>query len=392
MNGSTLSAPNSAAVLSGTLPPGSAPPHPTGERNGTAPSGGARLVAFSVALLFAVSVVPSWIYFRAIGQQVPWSRLISESLSWVLWLLLLPMVVWAARRFPIDRTTWKWTLPAHIGLGALTVAANSLLALIKNQAVLASQTGSFAPEFLSRLPEFLVVNFQAALVVYGGIVAAVHAYDGFRRLKEREIAASRLEADLSRAQLTVLKMQLEPHFLFNTLNAISALVHNNPDGAERMVVRLSELLRMSLASADRDEVPLEEELRFLGVYLEIQLTRFGDRLRVRFAIPDVARSASVPNLLLQPLIENAIRHGLERRAAPLTVSIRAEREGDHLLLEIEDDGPGLPEESVRRNGVGLANTRSRLERLYGSDHRFDLTNRPEGGTRVSMSLPQGFSD
>ncbi len=392
MNGSTLSAPTSATSLPGTLAPGSAAPRPAGDRNGSVPSGGARLITFSIALLFAVSVVPSWIYYHAIGQQTPWSRLVSESLSWVLWLLLLPAVVWAARRFQVGHRTWRWTLPAHIGLGVLTVGANSLLTLIKNQAVLASQTGSFAPGFLSRWPEFLVVNFQSALVIYGGIVTAVHAYDGFRRLKERELAASRLEADLSRAQLTVLKMQLEPHFLFNTLNAISALVHNNPDGAERMVVRLSELLRMSLSSADRDEVPLEEELRFLGVYLDIQQTRFGDRLRVRFAIPDAARAASVPNLLLQPLVENAIRHGLERRAAPLTVSIRAEREGDHLLIEVEDDGPGLPEESVRRNGVGLANTRSRLERLYGSGHRFDLANRPEGGTRVSMSLPQSFAD
>ncbi|HEV7671693.1 MAG TPA: histidine kinase [Thermoanaerobaculia bacterium] len=384
MNGSTLSAPTSATGLPSSLAPGSAAPRPAGTRG---PSGGS-LVALGFALLFGVSIVPSWLYYHANGQGVPWSRLLSESLSWVLWALLLPAVAKAARRFPIDRETWRWALPAHVGLGTLVVAANSLLTLIKNQAVLASQTGSFAPGFLSRLPEYLVVNFQAALVIYGGIVTAVHAYDGFRRLGERELAATRLEADLSRAQLTVLKMQLEPHFLFNTLNAISALVHGNPDGAERMVVRLSELLRMSLSSADKDEVPLEEELRFLGVYLEIQQTRFGDRLRVTQEIPEGARAALVPNLLLQPLVENAIRHGLERRAAPLAIAIRAERIGNRLRLEVEDDGPGLPDEAVRRNGVGLANTRARLERLYGIDHLLNLANRPEGGTRVTMELPQ----
>ncbi len=386
MNGSTtLSAPTSATGLPSSLAPGPAAPRPGDGARG--PSGGV-LIALGFALLFGVSIVPSWIYYHSLGVGVPWSRLLSESLSWVLWAFLLPVVVWAARRFPIDRETWRWALPVHVGLGTLTVAANTLLTLIKNQAVIAGQTGSFAPGFLSRLPEYLVVNFQAALVIYGGIVTAVHAYDGFRRLKERELAASRLEADLSRAQLTVLKMQLEPHFLFNTLNAISALVHGNPDGAERMVVRLSELLRMSLSSADRDEVPLEEELRFLGVYLDIQQTRFGDRLKVTQEIPDGTRTASVPTLLLQPLVENAIRHGLERRAAPLSLTIRAARAGDRLRLEVEDDGPGLPDEAVRRNGVGLANTRARLERLYGADHLIVLANRPEGGTRVTMELPQ----
>lgn len=385
MNGSTtLSAPTSATGLP-TFPPGAGAPRP-GDR-GRGPSG-VSLAALGFVLLLGVSIVPSWIYYSSLGTGVPWSRLLSESLSWVLWAPLLPLIVGAARRWPLDRATWRWALPLHVGLGTLTVAAITLLTMVKNQLVLASQTGMLAPGFLSRLPEYLVTNFQAALVIYGGIVTAVHAYDGFRRLKERELAASRLEAALSRAQLTVLKMQLEPHFLFNTLNAISALVHSNPDGAERMVVRLSELLRMSLGSAEKDEVPLEEELRFLGVYLDIQKTRFGDRLRVTQEIPDAARSASVPTLLLQPLVENAIRHGLERRSAPLSLTIRAARVGDRLRLEVEDDGPGLPEEAVRRNGVGLANTRDRLERLYGSDHRLDLGNRPEGGTRVSMELPQ----
>lgn len=386
MNGSTtLSVPAKAAGLPSAHVSGPAAPRPAGGRG---PSGGA-LIALGFALLLGVSIVPSWIYYRALGHAVPWSRLTSESLSWALWAVLLPAVVWIARRFPVDRETWRWALPAHVGLGSLAVVTITALTLIKNQAVLAAQTGLFAPGFLSRLPEYLVTNFQAALVIYGGIVTAVHAYDGFRRLKERELAASRLEADLARAQLQVLKMQLEPHFLFNTLNAISALVHGNPDGAERMVVRLSELLRMSLSSAERDEVPLEEELRFLGVYLDIQKTRFGDRLRVKQEIPDAARTASVPTLLLQPLVENSIRHGLERRAAPLLITIRATRVGDRLRLEVEDDGPGLPAQEDRRNGVGLANTRARLERLYGADHLLDLANRPEGGARVTMEVPQG---
>ncbi len=386
MNGSTtFSTPTSAAKLPGRNAPAAAGPRPNG---GAREPKSVRPIAIGFAIILAVSIAPSWIYYELHGQPVPWSRLASESLSWALWGLVLPGIIWAARRVPVDRSTWAWALPAHLGLGTAAVLGITALTLVKNQLVIASQTGILAPGFLARLPEYLVTNFQAALVIYGGIVTAVHTFDAFRRLKDREVKASQLEADLARAQLTVLKMQLEPHFLFNTLNAISALVRGNPDGAERMVIRLSELLRLSLASAEKDEVPLEEELRFLGVYLDIQKTRFGDRLRVRQEIPDNTRAASVPTLLLQPLVENSIRHGLERRAAPLTITLRATRLGNRLRVEVEDDGPGLPEEAARRNGVGLANTRARLERLYGAEQEMTLANLPDGGTRVTMELPQ----
>ena len=161
MNGSTtLSAPTSATGLPSSLAPGPAAPRPGGARG---PSGGG-LIALGFALLFGVSIVPSWIYYHSLGVGVPWSRLLSESLSWVLWALLLPAVVWAARRFPIDRKTWRWALPVHVGLGTLTVAANTLLTLIKNQAVIAGQTGSFAPGFLSRLPEYLAEYTPGSLL------------------------------------------------------------------------------------------------------------------------------------------------------------------------------------------------------------------------------------
>ena len=386
MNGSTLSAHPTTPDLH---------PGPPRLSAGGGPGRGrpveAWIVAASLFLLCVASILPSWIYYRSIDQPVPWSRLVSEAFSWLLWLALLPVVVRASRRFPVDRRTWGWALPAHAGIGALVAAAYTLLVVVKNQAILAAATGLFAHGFLTQFPGYLVGGFQSYLLVYGTIVAATHAYDGFRRLKEKEITSSRLEADLTRAQLQVLKTQLEPHFLFNTLNAISALVHGNPDTAEKMVVRLSELLRLSLAAGDREEVALDEDLRFLGIYLDIQRIRFGERLRVDLDVEDAARSASVPNLLLQPLVENAIRHGLEKRAAPLAITIRARRatHGAGLLeLDVLDDGPGLPEEAPRRNGVGLANTRARLERLYGEAHRFEIGNRPEGGVRVHLEIPQ----
>jgi LytS/YehU family sensor histidine kinase len=182
-------------------------------------------------------------------------------------------------------------------------------------------------------------------------------------------------------------MQLNPHFLFNTLHAISALVHKDVEAADRMIARLSDLLRYALESTDAQEVPLRQELGFLNRYLEIEQTRFGDRLTVRLDIAPETLDALVPNLVLQPLVENAIRHGIEPRAKPGRIDLRARRENGRLKLEVCDNGVGLPSGRIPEEGVGLSNTRARLQQLYGEGHCFELGDAPGGGLMVSVELP-----
>lgn len=200
-------------------------------------------------------------------------------------------------------------------------------------------------------------------------------------------ASARLQSRLDDARLQSLKLQLQPHFLFNTLNAITALVHTDPEGAERMIAGLSDLLRLSLGSAGEQEVPLERELEILRSYLEIQQVRFQDRLQVSLEVEPDTRGALVPNLLLQPLVENAIRHGIGPRVAGGRIAVAGRRRHDRLALEVVDDGVGDSRSVPRREGVGLGNARERLQSLYGDAHRFEAGGRDHHGFRVYIEIP-----
>ena len=237
---------------------------------------------------------------------------------------------------------------------------------------------------------------KVLLLACAGMVA-IYATQWQERLTRRYSEATResaqLQVRLDQAQLQALKLQLQPHFLFNTLNAITALVHTDPSAAERMVSGLSELLRVSLGSAGEQEVPLERELEVLQHYLDIQQVRFQDRLHVSFNVDDDAGRAYVPNLLLQPLVENAIKHGIGPRAAAGHIVISARRQNGALALEVNDDGVGEPIDAARREGVGLGNSRARLQSLYGDGHRFEVGpangSAKEGrrGFRVYIEIP-----
>jgi LytS/YehU family sensor histidine kinase len=218
-------------------------------------------------------------------------------------------------------------------------------------------------------------------------VGVSHGIEYYRRFRERELRASQLETRLAAARLEALRAQLQPHFLFNTLHAISALMNRDVEAAERMLARLSDLLRLTLDSAGEPMVPLKRELEFLAGYLEIEQTRFADRLTVQMNVEPDALDAPVPSLLLQPLVENAVRHGIAPRATPGRIEIRARRADGALHIEIEDNGRGLPREM--REGLGLSNTRARLEQLYGPAHRFELrAAKGDGsGTLVQLVLP-----
>ena len=220
------------------------------------------------------------------------------------------------------------------------------------------------------------------------VLAASQGLVFHRESRARARRESRLQADLAQAELHLLRAQLEPHFLFNTLNAIATLVHADPKAAERMILLLSDLLRRALRERE-EQVPLGEELAFLDRYLEIEQVRFRERLVVERHIQPDSLGAMVPPLLLHPLVENAIRHGVARRVEGGSLGIRARRERDRLELRIWNDGPGpaATGDGPGGAGIGLATTRARLERLYGADHRFELQSGPEGGALVSLSLP-----
>jgi sensor histidine kinase YesM len=236
---------------------------------------------------------------------------------------------------------------------------------------------------------FLLINFHLALFFYWAILGVNYAIDYYQKYRERELRASQLETRLAQARLQVLKMQLHPHFLFNTLNAISELVFKDPESAEHMITNLSDLLRLSLDNVGVQEVPLKQELDFLNKYVEIEQTRFHDRLQLSTDIAPETLDAWVPNMILQPLVENAIRHGIGMRSAGGHIEIGAERENGMLRLFVRDNGGGLHngEQKQLKEGVGLANTRARLAHLYGEEHRFDLDNVPGGGLMVDMSIP-----
>jgi len=200
-----------------------------------------------------------------------------------------------------------------------------------------------------------------------------------------------LEAQLSQAQLQALKMQLHPHFLFNTLHSISALLNHDPEAARKMITRLGDFLRLTLENSGTQEVTLQQEIEFLRCYLEIERIRFQDRLMTRVDVSPPALDAKVPNLILQPIVENAIRHGIAPRSSPGLIEILAKPQNGTLRIQVRDNGPGLPpdrtSEKMFTKGLGLANTERRLDQLYGAAHRFDLVNDPEGGLIVTLEIP-----
>lgn len=235
----------------------------------------------------------------------------------------------------------------------------------------------------------IVYSFDYCVVLYWVVVLVFYLVEYYRRYQHGVVHAAHLNGELAQAQLRWLKSRLHPHFLFNTLHTISALVREDPETAERMIARLSDLLRLALRDSAMQEVELRQELEYLDIYLDIERVRFDDRLSVRFDIqPDTAR-ALVPGLLLQPIVENAIRHGIGGRTGQGVIRIQSSREGSRLCLSVVDNGVGLrtaTDEDVRE-GVGLSSVRGRLERLYGRSHSLVLRNLPAGGMEARITFP-----
>jgi signal transduction histidine kinase len=323
-----------------------------------------------------------------IGRPMPLNVAILRGLAeWYIWAALAPFIFRLARRYPLDARSWRRRLLLQVG----AIMLYSLLKVALDVPVVRFYGSEFA-QGRTPLEVFLILftaRFLGYLLICSAILAIGHTLDYYRKYREREVRALQLEARLAQAQLQVLKMQLHPHFLFNTLNAISALMHRNVEEADRMLTRLADLLRLALANVGTQEVPLQQEIDFIQPYLEIEQARLGPRMKVRLFIDPKTIEAQVPYLLLQPLVENAIRHGVARQAGLGLVEIRAQRLGGLLELQVRDNGPGLATEQQDgfQEGIGLSNTRARLQQLYGMAHSLVIRNGVDGGLVVTVRIP-----
>ena len=344
------------------------------------------------AFLGVVYIAPNYLEMRAEGMaHSVFKVFLWGILLWGSWAPLTPVMIWLARRFSVVAGAWKRSLPIHVPafllLSAIHSAATTAIVLIiKPWDYMGTSPTAFWPRVLSRMKG----AFASDLLVYGAVLGVCYAIDYYRKYREREFLATQLEAQLAQAQLDSLRMQLHPHFLFNTLNGIVGLVRDNKNqAAVSMLVGLSDLLRHALEHSDRQEVELKEELGFIKLYLSIQQMRFSDRLQIDFYIDPNTVKALVPNLILQPLLENALHHGIGRSTGAGSISVAAKKTNDSLSITISDNGAGLPGNwQLKSNtGIGLANTAARLQQLYGENHRFDIHNRDEGGVEVEIVMP-----
>lgn len=311
-------------------------------------------------------------------RPLTWAQAVTVALTaWYVRAALSPIVRAITRRFPVSRGQLARRVLLHVSAGLVWSALATLVIQWVLTALVGVPRRALSP-----------VEFHTSLLTYAVLVGLTQGIDYYQRYRDQEIAASRLEAQLATARLDLLRMQLNPHFLFNALHDISELMHEDVERAERMVEDLSELLRLSLRYAGEPEVPLSEEVGFLRRYLDLEQMRFQDRLETRVDVDPNALDARVPYLILQPLVENAVRHGVAPRLERGRVEVRGRADGEALVLEVYDDGPGVgPQVGKEREGIGLRNMRERLRESYGAAHRFEMTDLAGGGLCVRLELP-----
>ncbi|MGD8378322.1 MAG: histidine kinase [Gammaproteobacteria bacterium] len=325
-------------------------------------------------------------YLGAALAETPlsWGQAIALNLyGSLIWAAFTPLILWLGRMLPIERQHWLRNGLAHIPLA---------LAIGTGRVLIDRATAPYLfhlpdlPYFRLPLSTLLVIGLPTIFMIYAGVLAVGHAVRYFRAYQERELR-------LTQATLEALKSQLNPHFLFNTLNAISELSYSHPEIAESTISRLSNMLRFTLEGGSRHEIPLRQELEFLHHYLDIQATLLGERLRVRLEIAPGTLAAMVPTMLLQPLVENAITHGIAPLENGGEISLTTRREGDQLRVVLCDSGPGFADSEARaRSGIGLANTRARLRHLYGERQQLRLCRTESGGGCVNLTLPFSTAD
>jgi len=330
----------------------------------------AALAWLVLSFVFAPEV---YLYFQARGEPISWMRAFQLTLSnSAIAAFFAPVIVWLARRYPLEKGRWRRSLLVHIPASIAFAYAHTGAYVLVCYA-----SRSVAQDLLQR--------FHPNLLTYWAIVAATAAYDYFGRYRERERQLARLQTQLLRAQL-------RPHFLFNTLNTVSAMIHEDVEAADRMLGHLSEVLRLTLDSLGHHEVPLRSEIELVDRYLEIDRIRFDGGIELEVEVSRETRDALVPSMLLQPLVENSVRHGFVDRSGIGFITIRGRRDGGTLVIEVEDSGRGMPEpKQPVGEGIGLSATRSRLEKMYSGRCKLTIGPGAEGGALVRVELPCRFA-
>lgn len=339
----------------------------------------------TVAVWLAVSLITTsqgvLTYLATGGEVNAWVTLLVNLALWLPWAILAPVILGAARRWPLVRGRWVRTLMLHLALNlTLAVVAAQLYRMLRIALGLPVR---------ANYALLIVSGLNTAFIVYWGLVAVEHALAYYRRAQERERLAVEMRRQLTEARLDALRAQIHPHFLFNTLHAIASRIRQDARGAEDMLGALGEMLRANLASGGGHETTLTEEVALIERYLSIQAARFGDRMQVELHIDPAAREIAVPRLVLQPLVENAIEHGIAQRLSGGTLRIDAGLAGSQLRLVVTDSGGihARPAESEARWNIGLTNTRERLQVLYGDAQTLHAAADGDGAFRVQLSIP-----
>ena len=348
-------------------------------------------IIFAVWTVVAFFFTGQWYYSNLLGERpLTWREAAAPQFIYAyLWIAGSVLILWLAERFPVEGRLWRRNVPLHLLFAtAFVFLISGAFHVVYFLLVVKSPSQHYT---LVATLRWIIYNSSENYGIYGLLVLLNQVFRYYRRFREGELRTSRLQTQLTQAQLEALKMQLQPHFLFNTLHSISALVHRDPDAADRMIARLGDFLRLTLENSGAQEVSLQKELEFLTCYLEIERVRFQDRLTTSVEVEPGALDAPVPNLILQPIVENALRHGIAQTRGPGRVEISAKRDKGSLRIRVRDNGPGLaaitrPDDGLKE-GLGLSNTRARLEQLYGAAHRFELENAPGGGLLVTLEIP-----
>jgi signal transduction histidine kinase len=346
-----------------------------------------RVVLGVATLLGLLSSALAGQFTHAMGQTPKWvSLVILNCTYWYVWALFTPSIVWLSQRFRLERQGLLRAAMVHVPAVMLFSFAH-IAGMAAVRWWLVTMDGRAFSWWLD-VQRSALQNFDWEMMTYWAIAGLSHALLYYGESQRRALRASQLETRLVEAQMAALRQQLQPHFLFNTLHAISALMHTDVEAADRTLIRLSDLLRMTLENMGQPEITLQAELDFLAKYLEIEQTRFADRLFVKFEIEPETLDVLVPTLLLQPLVENAIKHGIARKSGPGHIQITARRDNAKLWIEVRDDGVGLSEDALiaLQKGIGVSTTRARLQHQHGADFRFEFR-RLEQGLAVVVALP-----
>jgi sensor histidine kinase YesM len=354
-----------------------------------------RILIFSAGWILLAFLYSGLRYFLIFQEDhsrpLNWKNIFNAQAIIYGWAILSPLIIFFAKRFRFEQRNWWRLLPAHLVAAVVFLLLHTAIHIIF---VKIADPAWVLPsgDFLLATLRLTIIRWVTDLPMYCFLLSSIYVVDFYRRFQAEQLKSSELKAALANSQLTALKMQIHPHFLFNTLNSISALMHEDVKAADKMVARLGDFLRMTLENSGDREVSLKQEMDFVGHYLEIESVRFQDRLVVKMNIDPETLAARVPNLILQPIVENAIKHGISRQTDVGSLIISSKRHGDRLQIRVEDSGPGLQPSNGNGNGsktggIGLANTRARLTHLYDENYRFEIKNAVPHGVIVTLEIP-----